>query len=263
METLDVAYLFSQPLVFGEEALPFINIELDRQNVVSAMEESGKNITFRSEVATPDNLRSIITKGVKIIHFSGHGLDKSLALENGVGGTHQILHAEKLKNLFEAGNTNGVDFVFVAACNSELVGSAFCEANVPHVVAIRFSSDDIKYGLVTDKASRTFAHSFYLALFCGRTVRQAFDIGRARVFSDSSLMCSNDSNKFLLLPHYETSLHYTDPHDKILFNSLPIGRLVNKTPIFRSNIPSVPENFFGIMYQFIFEDFFREEFRNL
>ena len=37
----------------------------------------------------------------------GHGIDKSLALENGLGGLHMNISVEKLKALFEAGSTKG------------------------------------------------------------------------------------------------------------------------------------------------------------
>ena len=54
-------------------------------------------------------------------------------------------------------------------------GRGFRRGGVPHVVAVRRDAH------ISDKSSKIFAKSFYLALLVGRTVRQAFDIGQATV----------------------------------------------------------------------------------
>lgn len=54
-------------------------------------------------------------------------------------------------------------------------------------------------GLVTDRASRVFAHSVYLALLHGISIGRAFEIGRAAVESDPNILSSLDADKFLLL----------------------------------------------------------------
>ena len=239
---LSISYLFSIPLIYNNESLPFINIHDDQLTLINSIIESNKKIIFRSDAATPDTLRNIITKGIKIIHFSGHGLEQSLAFENGLGSTNLNFTIEKLKLLFEAGGTKGVEFVFVAACNSEFVGNAFIAAGVPHVVAVRCNPLDMQAGLVSDKAARVFASSFYLALFCGRTVRQAFDIGKARVLSDSSLVCSSDADKFKLLPEF--SSEEKDPNDIVLFPNLINGKCYIES-LLPNSLPASPEYFYG------------------
>ena len=74
----------------------------------------------------------------------------------------------------EQSKGGGIRLVFVSACFSESVADVFVSAGVPHVVAVSRSTK------VLDHKAQDFAHSFYTALLRGDTVRQAFDIGRAR-----------------------------------------------------------------------------------
>src|SRR4051812_23047599 len=51
------------------------------------------------------------------------------------------LDAERLKRLFAAGGgAQGVKFVFVSACHSEIAGRAFVGAGVPHVIAVKMEA---------------------------------------------------------------------------------------------------------------------------
>lgn len=59
--------------------------------------QANRQFRVRFEASTVDNLRTIITKGVKAIHYSGHGTpDHSLSFENGAGGLHTNFGIDKV-----------------------------------------------------------------------------------------------------------------------------------------------------------------------
>lgn len=248
-ESIDVAYLYSAPLVSGIQRVDNIDVTADMKIIANCLTEANRTARVRFESATIDNLRTVITKGVKVLHYSGHGLpDLCLAFENGAGGLHANFSIDKLRALFSAGRTQ-VDFVFVAACHSEYVGHAFAAAGVPHVVAVRCAAAEGEptlagtalsenTGLVSDRASRVFSHAFYLALLLGRTVQQAFEIGRARVIADNDLVAACDAEKFLLLPK-------TVDHNHAIFVNQPVGLWQDVTPRLLSCLPPVCDYFTG------------------
>lgn len=169
-----------------------------------ALDNARKAVTLRMECATADNLRALVTLGCRTLHYTGHGLPTCLAFEDGEGRMH-ALEAEQMKFLFTAGGINGgskgVRFVFVSACHSEAAGWAFVRAGCPHVIAVRTESQ------VPDACARTFTHHFYLALLVGKTVKSAFEIGKAAVQTlPHATPNGNDPNQFLLLPD---GIYYT------------------------------------------------------
>ena len=118
-------------------------------------------------------------------------LPGQVTFENKKGEMH-LIGVEELKKLFVAGNAAGgpsTKLVFVSACHSESVGSAFAEAGVPHVVAVSSKEE------MLDLASQEFAQAFYTALFAGKTVKAAFEIGQAavKVNGDIPLVYRNEA----------------------------------------------------------------------
>jgi hypothetical protein len=222
-----IAFLYSEPLISADhEPIVPVDFESEKQLLIDCLNESNRSVSIRFEAATVENLRTLVTKRVKILHYSGHATpDKSLSFEDARGSLHRNFTKEKLKHLFQAGNTAGVDLVFVAACNSEFVGHAFVEAGVRHVIAVKCTIGNDVAGLVTDKASRIFAHAVYLALLLGKKVKEAFEIGKARVEADSHQLTAQDARKFLLLPQ-------NGDHERVLFDedSLKVGQWVDTTP---------------------------------
>jgi hypothetical protein len=192
----DIAYLFSHPLVHGDAHAALeggaLDLEGERRTLRASLTEADRAVRVRFDAATVDSLRALMTHGTKVLHYSGHGFENALALENGRGALHPAFTVDKLSALFSAGgggshsrgaddgadsgtaSTSGVQLVFVAACNSEYVGRAFVAAGVPHVVAVRCAMADggsngsgsgnesSTAGLVSDQAARVFVRSFYL-----------------------------------------------------------------------------------------------------
>jgi hypothetical protein len=101
-------------------------------------------------------------------------LPGQVTFENKKAEMH-LIGVDELRKLFVAGNTSELKLVFVSACHSESVGRSFAEAGVPHVVAVSSTEE------ILDLASQEFARAFYTALFAGRTVKAAFEIGQAAV----------------------------------------------------------------------------------
>src|SRR5689334_18724455 len=100
-EPIDVAYLYSAPLVSGIQRVDNIDVTADMKIIANCMTEANRVARVRFESATIDNLRTVITKGVRVLHYSGHGTpDLCLAFENGSGGLHTNFTIEKLRALF-------------------------------------------------------------------------------------------------------------------------------------------------------------------
>ena len=107
---------------------------------------------------------------ITALHFSGHGHPQGLNFEDGRSGL-QFVNVDTLKDLCIAGGSK-LEFVFVSACHSKRAGEAFAEAGVPHVVCVKLDAR------LLDTAANVFTRAFYIALVIGKTVRQAFQIGK-------------------------------------------------------------------------------------
>ena len=123
----------------------------------------------------------------------------------------------------------------MSACHSAGGGEAFVAAGVPHVVAVE------RDAALQDKAACIFAEAFYYALLLGRTVGQAFEIGKQAVANQPNIWrASEESNKFLLLPA-------GGDHNVALCRGLAAGGLHDMTtPASSHNLPAFfPLQFVG------------------
>ena len=86
---VDVSYFFSEPLVSSKngrniKAIENIDIKSDLENLISVLHQSNRQVRFRADSCTIDNLRNVLTKGARVIHYSGHGTsNRSLSFEDG------------------------------------------------------------------------------------------------------------------------------------------------------------------------------------
>lgn len=114
-----------------------LNIELERELLKKTFHGSQVAVDF--EIATTDALGSFLARDQgRILHFSCHGNKECLYLEDSCGGVC-TLQTEQIKRWIEVGRKNqkNLHFVFVSACYSGMIGQAFIDANVPHVVCCR------------------------------------------------------------------------------------------------------------------------------
>lgn len=218
-DSIHIAVLQADPLAWFDEnqwqPVPGLDFEKERERILDSLNEARRVVNVRFETATADVLRTLLTLGCRALHYSGHGMPDFLAFENGRGAVHP-LEPGTLHSLLAAGG-NRLRFVFVSACHSRRTGEAFVAAGAPHVVAVRLEEP------VFDIAAREFARAFYLALLVGKTVFQAFEIGRAAVKALPDLPGDWEAEKFLLLPQYGA-------HDEVIFTDLPSGEWRDRTP---------------------------------
>jgi hypothetical protein len=117
-----------------------IDFEFERDLLTKTFQECvGTGIRVEYEIATTDRLGFFLAKGEgHILHFSCHGHPTYLALEDEWGGL-MMLEVSRLQEWISAGGKN-LQFVFVSACYSSLIGDAFVKAGVPHVLCCRYDS---------------------------------------------------------------------------------------------------------------------------
>lgn len=83
-----IAVLFSVPLAFyGEDQklheTQLVNHEFEHDLICRSLEEAKKAVNVTFSFATTDRLRSVVTLGCKILHYSGHSNADVLSFEDG------------------------------------------------------------------------------------------------------------------------------------------------------------------------------------
>ena len=118
-----ICVLFSAPLAWTDtrnrlHPIQTLDYPGERDTLIQAFREASRDIGVRFDFATTDSLRTALSLGVKVLHFSGHGHPHCLNFEDGRGGL-QFVTMDALRALCQAGG-NQLDFVFVSACHSRL-----------------------------------------------------------------------------------------------------------------------------------------------
>ena len=172
-----IAAIFANPLVIVQNGkitpMPLLDWETERTLLCRSLREAGGLAKLTFSHATTDILRTIITKGCRVLHYSGHGNSNFLSFEDGAGLFHP-LENERLKHLFAAGAGDSAagnpkpKLVFVSACSSRKAGEAFLEAGAEHVVCVETLSE------IEDRAAQAFTRAFYCALVRVTTYKMLF-----------------------------------------------------------------------------------------
>ena len=140
-------------------------------------------------VTARDMQRELLKCQPQIVHFSGHGVGKDLGNEplstrkfsvvsdtdtepeglmfEDETGQPKLVSGEAIASLF-ALFTDQVECVVLNACYSEVQAKAIAEY-IPYVIGMKRA--------IGDKAAIEFAIGFYDALFAGRSVEFAYDLG--------------------------------------------------------------------------------------
>lgn len=120
---------------------------------------------------TPDSLmQAILDTSPQIVHFSGHGEQEGICLEDEQGRA-KFVSVEGLANLFRQFR-DSVRCVLLNACYSLAQAEAIKE-HIPHVIGMSSA--------IPDTAAISFARGFYKAVGAGRDIPSAFELGRAAV----------------------------------------------------------------------------------
>eukprot|EP01138_Halocafeteria_seosinensis_P012847 gb/GECG01013124.1/.p1 GENE.gb/GECG01013124.1/~~gb/GECG01013124.1/.p1 ORF type:complete len:691 (+),score=66.27 gb/GECG01013124.1/:1-2073(+) len=136
------------------------------------------DVRWLEAIATLENMKILLSKGIDILHYSGHGTPQGISFEQGVVeddsvkqqqqlGVEKIVNTEELRNLLH--DTHRPKLVLVSACHSEAVAQVFTDAGIPYVVSVPQDSS------VEDISAISFAKCFYERLLRGETVRKAFE----------------------------------------------------------------------------------------
>lgn len=130
------------------------------------------NLILSQEWAvTPDILmQAILDTSPQIIHFSGHGEQEGIYLED-EQGKPQSVGTEALANLFRLFQ-DSVQCVLLNACYSAAQAKAIKE-HIPHVIGMSSA--------IQDTSAISFTTGFYKAIGAGRDIPFAFELGKTAV----------------------------------------------------------------------------------
>ncbi len=123
-------------------------------------------IESRLAVRLRDLRRALLDVEPHIVHFTGHGRENGLLVENEIGEAVRI-SKKALSGLFEL-FSDRVECVILSACYSALQANAISK-HINYVIGMRKE--------IEDKATIEFAVGFYDALGAGRPVEEAFKFG--------------------------------------------------------------------------------------
>jgi hypothetical protein len=130
------------------------------------------NLQQRLSVRPADISQALLDVQPQIVHYSGHGAPDNggLYIEDKLGNA-QLVGADALASLFEQ-FVDQITCIVLNACYSEAQAKAIAKY-IPHVIGMN--------NVMDDKASIAFTIGFYQALGAGRTIEDAFKLGRIQI----------------------------------------------------------------------------------
>ena len=139
-----------------------------------------------------------------IVHFSGHGGTSSEIILEDESGSSQAVSGAALSNLFSLLKGN-IKCVVLNACYSETQAQAIAD----HIDCVVGMSKAIG-----DKAAISFAEAFYQALGYGKSVQEAFDLGRNQI--DLEGLDEQDTPKLLVKKNNAKQIVFQDTSPKTI-----------------------------------------------
>lgn len=118
----------------------------------------------------PDDLQqALLEVRPTIVHFSGHGSSDEAIILSGDDNTSKLVTKEALRHLFSV-LKDDIQLVVLNSCYSSSQASTIAEC-IDAVVGMSRA--------IGDEAAILFSGAFYRALSFGRSVREAFELGRS------------------------------------------------------------------------------------
>lgn len=159
-------------LFLGASPMDEVRLRIDEE--VRDIENGLRIATLRDQfelaqkwaVTTKSLQQAMLDEQPQIVHFSGHGGEDGIAIED-VLGNARVVDNEALGSLFEL-FSDKVQCVFLNSCYSEAQAQEIAK-HIPYVIGMRSS--------VPDKAAIAFAVSFYAALGAGKDIPFAYKLG--------------------------------------------------------------------------------------
>ena len=169
-DTLKVLFLSSnpcmdRPLDFGREVRGIV------EAIRKAPDRDALDLVTEWAVRVGDLQGALLLHQPQIVHFSGHGEgERGIVLEDECGEEH-VVDPQALKQLFTI-LKRSIRVVVLSACESLPAVEAF-QGVIDYTIGMAAP--------ITDLAAIHFSEAFYGALASGTTVREAFDLGVARL----------------------------------------------------------------------------------
>lgn len=139
--------------------------EIDHELKLSRSREQVEFID--AEAVRPNDLQqALLDNNPQIVHFSGHGSENGVILEDDDGNAQPISTAA-LANLFRLFKES-VQCVVLNACYSEAQATAIGQ-HIPYVIGMS--------NAIPDEAAIRFAVGFYKAIAAGKNIEFAFEMG--------------------------------------------------------------------------------------
>ena len=236
----------------------FLNLEeefnLIKNELADSSHENDFNLIGVHNVSSSQLIKLILVNHPTILHYSGGGTAQGLPFHD-AHGRSEIVPSHVISNLFKILKEN-VQLVVLNSCYSDNLASELTQY-VPCAIGMS--------GFILDDAAIAFAKSFYMALFSGKSIQDAFDLSCLQLNLDKST-CAEIPKLFIkkgmvpseLFPlnniknnyldsskndlHYYTILlddsynKFKTSFDKLMYNQINLGEFYREINHIISNI---------------------------
>ncbi|MCP4351967.1 MAG: CHAT domain-containing protein [Desulfobacterales bacterium] len=132
-----------------------------------------------SAITTDTLMQALLDESPDIVHFSGHGQQEGIIIEDELG-KHKIINTNALSKLFEL--FKSVKCVILNSCYSETQAQAI-KLHIPFVIGMKSA--------VCDETAISFSTGFYKAIGAGKDIPFAFEMGLAAIELDGGISADN------------------------------------------------------------------------
>lgn len=146
--------------------------EVKRIQVNLKLAKERDNLELKQEwaVTTDTLMQAILDESPTIVHFSGHGQQNGVILQDEIGEA-KIVTTEALESLFKLFK-DSIKCVVLNSCYSEHQAKII-KLHIPYVIGMKSG--------FPDKAAISFSTGFYKAIGAGRDISFAFELGVAAI----------------------------------------------------------------------------------
>lgn len=197
-------------------------------------------VYYTSPPTTINSFTNLLTnplysKGLQILHFSGHSTTEYLQVETRDSQTRNITNDEisgilnlrkQVQQLTKTDDdaAEPLKIVFLCSCQSNNIAQNFVRAGIPHVISI-----NNKINLL-DRVASLLTQTFYSNLFSGKSVRASFDnaktVAMGIMIEEYEIRCEDfgcEEKSFIVLQG-------DGNHDDILFDIPSSNNNKNDSP---------------------------------
>lgn len=161
-------------LASNPQATPRLQLEKEVRDIEEGLRRAKKcdqfEIHSKWAVGIKDFRRALLDHDPHIVHFTGHGKEAGLIVEDELGfPTH--IPSQALGSLFKLWSQQ-VECVVLISCYSESQAKVICN-HIPYVIGMKKEIDD--------DAAIEFSVGFYDALGAGWSYEKAFEMGKSSI----------------------------------------------------------------------------------